>query len=214
MATISEDRQLFVRNYQSGDWEAVYDVCVRTGDRGGDASQSFSEPRIVPDVFAGPYLYLEPDLAFVLDDGERPVGYVIGTADTADFVHRYSHHWLPRLQQSYPAVPTPPFMSNDDFFLFLLHRPERMLVTEVLERHPAHLHIDILPPYQGRGFGRRLIETFTAAAGQAGAPGVHVGVGADNHGAQRFYLKVGFRPIEVQGPSEGVLYYGLTVPPG
>ncbi len=36
----------------------------------------------MPDLFAGPYVFLEPDFAFVLD-GHQTVGYVVGTPDTA-----------------------------------------------------------------------------------------------------------------------------------
>lgn len=209
MATSTDEQRLFTRNYQSGDWEAVYDVCVRTGDKGRDASLTLANPRIVPDIFAGPYLYLEPELAFVLDDGQRPVGYVLGTADTADFVECYSRHWLPRLRQRYPDAPVPPFAGPDDFFLHLMYRPQRMLRAGVLEAYPGHLHIDILPAYQGRGFGRRLIETFAAAAGRAGAPGVHVSVALDNEPAHGFYTSVGFEPLDVATPGDNVVYYGL-----
>ena len=72
-----------VRGYQPGDLAAVYDICVRTGDNGEDATGKFEDVRLLADIYAGPYLYLEPDLSFVLDDGDKPVGYVIGTADTA-----------------------------------------------------------------------------------------------------------------------------------
>ncbi len=33
---------------------------------------------LLPDIFVGPYLYLEPGLSFVLDDEGRAVGYVTG----------------------------------------------------------------------------------------------------------------------------------------
>ena len=52
--------------------------------------------------------------------------------------------------------------------LALHYQPER-LVWPGLEEYPAHLHIDLLPPFQGAGHGRALMETFYAAAAQAGA---------------------------------------------
>jgi GNAT superfamily N-acetyltransferase len=58
-------------------------------------------------------------------------------------------------------------------------------------RFPAHLHINLAPPFRSRGIGARLIEAFAAAARAAGAPGLHVvtGEGARN---VRFYQRCGF----------------------
>ena len=49
----------------------------------------------MPALFAGPYVFLAPELAFVLDDGRRrrPVGYVLGTADTAAFARAYRERY-------------------------------------------------------------------------------------------------------------------------
>ena len=53
-----------------------------------------------------------------------------------------------------------------------------------LEAYPAHLHIDLLPVAQNKGFGRMLIETFIEAFIEAikikGESGVHLAVGLDN----------------------------------
>ena len=92
-----------IRSYRRSDRAAVYDVCVRTADAGGDARGRWATDDLVPDLFAGPYVDLEPDRAFVLDDGGRAVGYVLGTADTAGFVRAWRSRWLPRLADRYPA---------------------------------------------------------------------------------------------------------------
>ena len=68
-----------IRPYRETDHAAVYDVCVRTADVGGDARGKYHTDDLMPDLFAGPYVFLEPEFAFVLDDGQRAVGYVIGT---------------------------------------------------------------------------------------------------------------------------------------
>jgi hypothetical protein len=51
----------------------------------------------MPSIFAGPYVTLEPSLAFVLTDRGQAVGYVIDTANTTSFVDRYRSEWLPCL---------------------------------------------------------------------------------------------------------------------
>ncbi|MGY5882626.1 GNAT family N-acetyltransferase [Modestobacter lacusdianchii] len=194
-----------VRPYRRSDRAAVYDVCVRTADAGGDARRRWSTDDLMPDLFAGPYVDLEPERAFVLDDGGQVVGYVLGTADTAGFVAAWRARWLPRLAGRYPAPPDPP-RTPEEAMVVLLRRPERMLVPE-LAGHPAHLHVDLLPQAQGAGWGRVLIEAFTGAVAAAGAPGVHLGVDPANTRALGFYARLGFTQIAVPGAT-GVVYLG------
>jgi GNAT superfamily N-acetyltransferase len=197
-----------IRRYEERDLAAVYDVCVRTADGGGDARGKYGSDDLMPDLFAGPYVYLEPDFAFVLDDGNRAVGYVIGTPDTAVFARAYRDRWIPRLADRYPAPPSPA-VTPDDEMLALHYRPERMLWPGLCS-YPAHLHIDLLPPFQHAGHGRRLMERFCAAVAQAGAAGVHVVVVADNVAALGFYDRLGFRRLPADDPGP-VVYLGLRL---
>ena len=197
-----------IRRYRETDLGALYDVCVRTADSGADARGKYRSDDLMPDLFAGPYAFLEPDFAFVLDDGHRAVGYVIGTPDTAAFARAYRARWIPRLAGRYPVPPEPRRRSPDDEMIALHYRPERLLWPGLAE-YPAHLHIDLLPPFQGAGHGRALMETFYAAAARAGAAGVHVTVMAANVRAIGFYHRLGFRSLEVAEPGEsGVVYLG------
>ncbi|MCI4041988.1 hypothetical protein [Streptomyces sp. TRM75563] len=66
---------------------------------GGEAQHLHPDPDLLPNVFAAPYAVLEPGLAFVVEDGGRAVGYILGTADTASFVDRVGFHEI--------AVPDP-----------------------------------------------------------------------------------------------------------
>jgi ribosomal protein S18 acetylase RimI-like enzyme len=182
-----------VRSYQPADLDTVYDICVRTADTGGDARGQYSTDRLVGDVFAGPYVTHEPQHAHLLDDGTgRAVGYIVGTADTPEFVRWYRAEWL-------PAHPYPQPHDPRDAPMIDLHEwPERMLVPELAD-YPAHLHIDLLPEWQGKGWGRELMTAFLAGLAQAGVPRVHLGVASRNLGARAFYQRLGFRPIEVPG---------------
>jgi ribosomal protein S18 acetylase RimI-like enzyme len=191
-----------IRPYRDSDLRAVYDICVRTADAGGDARGKYASDDLLPDLFAGPYVFLEPDFAFVLDDGERAVGYVLGTPDTAAFARAYRERWIPRLAGRYPVPPgnPEPPASPDDEMIALLYRPERLLWPG-LDAYPAHLHIDLLPPFQGAGHGRALMETFYAAAARAGAPGLHLTVLASNTRAIGFYRHLGLRPLDPRAPT-------------
>jgi ribosomal protein S18 acetylase RimI-like enzyme len=200
-----------IRRYRADDHDAVYEVCVRTGAGGADARGLYPNDDLLPDIYAGPYLHLEPDLAFVLDDGGRAVGYVIGTADTARFVTRYRREWLPLMAQSYQEPAGSPTTSFEAHVAGLFH-PERMLVNELFS-YPAHLHIDILPAYQRAGHGRRLIAAFLDEVARAGAPAVCLGVARANTGAQAFYRRVGFELLEVGDRDGSALYFGRTTSP-
>jgi ribosomal protein S18 acetylase RimI-like enzyme len=185
-----------IRPYRADDRAALYDICVRTGDQGGDSRELYPDHDLLPSIFAGPYAELDPDLVFVLDDGERAVGYVLGTADTADFIHRYQREWLPDLAARYPALTEPP-VTPSEFMIDLLHHPERMFVPD-LAAYPAHLHIDLLPSHQRAGHGRTLIHTFLRALNHRGVEAVHLGMVTANTAARAFYDRLGFHEIPVR----------------
>jgi len=197
-----------IRPYRPADLDAVYDICVRTANSGGDARGQYSTDRLLGDIFAAPYVTLEPERAYVLDDGTgTAVGYVLGTADTVRFAQRYRDEWLPSTH--YPEPPTPP-QSPEEGMLWLHFHPERMII-EALADFPAHLHIDLLPDWQGKGHGRGLIDSFLGGLRSAGVPRVHLGMAPGNTGARAFYDRLGFTEIPVGDPH--VVYLGRPTTP-
>jgi ribosomal protein S18 acetylase RimI-like enzyme len=197
-----------IRGYRPADRDAVYDVCVRTAAAGGDARGLYVDDDLMPDLFAGPYVELAPELAFVLDDGGTAVGYVVGCADTVTFTSAFRERWLPGVSGKYPSPDEVAAVHEGSAWLVeALHNPERMVVAE-LAAYPAHLHIDLLPPYQGGGHGRALIDTFLAAAAREGAAAVHLGVNPGNTRALGFYEHLGFRPIEITSREVFGVYLG------
>ncbi|MFI7597868.1 GNAT family N-acetyltransferase [Actinoplanes sp. NPDC049681] len=200
-----------IRSYRSGDLDAVYDICVRTADAGGDARGQYSSDRLMGDIFAAPYVILEPEHAHVLDDGTgTAVGYVLGTADTERFARRYREEWLPVTAGRYREPAGPP-QTAEDGMLALHFRPERMVVPELAD-YPAHLHIDLLPEWQGKGWGRGLISAFLDGLRAAGVPRVHLGMAERNTAARIFYDRLGFVELTVRdaGP---VIYLGRETTP-
>jgi ribosomal protein S18 acetylase RimI-like enzyme len=196
-----------IRRYEQRDHDAVYDICVRTGDSGGDARGSYHSDDLLPDLFAGPYLLLEPEFCWVLDDGEGPAGYVIGTPDTAAFARAWRERWIPRLADRYPEPHDPPVTPDDELVSLLYGLPEAM-VWPGLADYPAHLHIDLLPRVQGAGHGPLMMQTFYAAAQAAGASGLHLVVTASNTRALGYYRHLGFQQLPV-ADSAPVVYLGL-----
>ncbi|MFF7053547.1 GNAT family N-acetyltransferase [Streptomyces griseorubiginosus] len=195
-----------IRPYGPQDRAALDDICVRTAHVGQDARPHYRDPGVFPAAFAQPYAHLEPELVFVLDDGEgRAVGYVVGTADTARFVADYRAEWIPLVADRYPRPAGPP-RTPDEEIVALLHDPERMLVPEVAA-YPAHLHIDLLPEWQGRGYGRALMGSLLGALHEKGVPAVHLCMLSANTAARAFYDRLGFHEIAVPDPGP-VTYLG------
>ncbi|WP_246885678.1 N-acetyltransferase [Streptomyces sp. GESEQ-4] len=197
-----------VRLYRPADRDRLDDICVRTAHVGQDARPHYADPGVFPVIFAQPYVHLEPELAFVLDDGRgRAVGYILGTADTPRFVEDFRAKWLPRVADRYPEPGGPP-RTPDEEIVSLLRRPERMLLPEVVD-YPAHLHIDLLPEWQGRGYGRELMRTFLRALHGRGVPAVHLSMLTANTPARAFYRRLGFHEIAVPDPGP-VTYLGRS----
>ncbi|WP_430791526.1 GNAT family N-acetyltransferase [Actinoplanes sp. G11-F43] len=198
--------QPIIRSYQPGDLDAIYDICVRTGAAGGDARGVHSSDRMLGDVWAVPYVVREPEHAHVLDDGTgAAVGYVLGTADTAAFVGWLRAEWIPSVAGRF-AGDDP----RDRDLKAVLFSPEKMLRPE-FAGYPAHLHIDLLPEWQGRGQGRALMAAFLAGLRAAGVPGVHLGMAASNEGAYAFYRRLGFHDLTV--PDSGARFVGRDTSP-
>ncbi|AEO59165.1 hypothetical protein MYCTH_2119441 [Thermothelomyces thermophilus ATCC 42464] len=76
---------------------------------------------------------------------------------------------------------------------------------ELVETYRAMLHIDLLEEWQGKGWGRQMIEKFVEAVRASGAQfgkGIQLGVAGENTKVVPFYEKVGFR-VYPGGEREG-----------
>lgn len=172
------------------DLDALYDICLRTGAAGGDATDLVEDPRLLGHLFAAPYAVLEPDHAFVLDDGSgRVIGYVLGARDVVEFEERAEAEWWPMLREQYPRGTRE---GLDSILVALLHDRWPPPDANLVQRYPSELHIDLLPEAQGAGWGRRMIDHLLASLRAAGSPGVHLGTSAENARAIAFYGKMGF----------------------
>ncbi|CAM5763386.1 N-acetyltransferase GCN5 [Labrys miyagiensis] len=181
-----------IRRATESDRDAIYDICLKTADNGSDASHLYSDPRLPGFIWAVPYQVLEPDFAFVVDGGAGAMGYVVAAPDTAAFFDRLEREWWPGIRKEIAGfVPTRP---NDARAINLIRHPEGK-DPAMLAAYPAHLHINLLPPIQRGGWGRRLIETVTAELSTRGVAGLHLGVSAGNTKVLGFYEKAGFREI-------------------
>jgi ribosomal protein S18 acetylase RimI-like enzyme len=179
-----------VRAFRDEDLPRLYEICLRTAAAGEDATDLVTDPRLFGEVYAAPYAALEPEHAFVLDDGDgQAVGYVLGALDTRDFEARCEASWWPALRARHPRAAAGDDM--DGLLVGLIHGPH-LAEEEVLREHPSHLHIDLLPEMQGGGWGRRLMARLHDSLTADGSTGVHLGVSTRNHRAIGFYHHLGY----------------------
>ena len=183
-----------IRPYRPGDDDALYDICLRTGDSGQDATHRYTDPRLIGELWVGPYVRFEPELAFVIEESAQVTGYILGARDTRAFEAACEQHWWPPLRRRYPPDAFPPD-SAEAPLVNRIHRPGRA-GDDVVAAYPSHLHIDLLPAAQGRGLGRALMERLLTALRAAGSPAVHLGVGAANERAVGFYTRLGFEILK------------------
>ena len=181
-----------IRNARPEDRDAIIDICLKTADKGRDGSHCFSRPDYPALLWALPYFTLEPEHALVLSDGEKVVGYAVGTADTAGFARRLEQDWWPKIRRDLADREA---VTPDDRYVFDYVQDPESIPSAIAENYPAHLHINLLSEAQGGGRGTRLLEALLALLAQAGATGVHLGVNHGNEAVTAFYRKLGFAEI-------------------
>jgi ribosomal protein S18 acetylase RimI-like enzyme len=194
-----------LRPYRDSDNDALYAICLATGDAGKDAAHLYRDPKLPGHVYAGPYAAFAPELCFVLEDEDGVGGYVMGAADTHAFEKRLEAEWWPPLRQRY-ADPAE-VKSRDERMMHLIHHPPRT-PRRITEEYPAHLHIDLLPRFQGKGWGKRMIDHWRIAAKALGHA-THLAVGESNVRAVKFYHSYGFCEIIRTGPPHDVIFFGI-----
>lgn len=195
-----------IRPYRPADRDALYDVCVRTADAGGDATGILSDDRLWGDLFAVPYAERHPDLAWVVEtDDARVIGYLVATDDTDAFYAWFRDVWWPALSSRFPQ-PEQPSTREEHMIAYGYSRAPG--VEPLAAEYPAHLHIDLLPETQGQGWGRQLIITLFDELARRGVAGLHLGLDPKNTGAAAFYTRLGMTPLPTApgGQSFGVLF--------
>ncbi|KAI0912647.1 hypothetical protein F4823DRAFT_580631 [Ustulina deusta] len=221
----------FIRLYEDSDFDACAHICIATLPP--TLASSPAAAKLSPYLWTHPYTFLSPPTCHVLDDGTgTAVGYCIGCPDVHAFVADYERYVTailsrdveaPGLGGREPWVEAIPDSSatsaggeraaaatqiNPRALAQNAYRADWMLLEgreAVVRRWRATMHIDLLPAWQGLGWGRQLIERFVASVAsseQDYGEGEHIGVAGENSKVVAFYEKVGFRVVE-GGESEG-----------
>jgi ribosomal protein S18 acetylase RimI-like enzyme len=202
--------ECIIRPATRSDQQGAYDVCLETGDYGQDGRPFYQDdPDALGRVFVGPYLAFEPDLSLILEDEQGVCGYALGALDSHTFYARYEAQWRPDLCARFAAPEGDPSgWTRVQQVHHSYHHPD-YFCPEPYDWYPSHLHIDLLPRAQGRGYGRRMIEQIMDRLRFRGSPGVHLGVSTLNTRAFDFYLHLGFRDLmRVGSGPDGCIYMG------
>ncbi len=199
-----------IRSARPGDEPAACLVCLKTGDFGQDGEPFYREdPDALGRIFVGPYLAFEPELSLMLEDDGGVCGYALGAFDSRSFYARYELEWRPKLCARFPQ-PTgdPAKWTRAQNVYSWYHHPD-YFSPEPYAAYPSHLHIDLLPRAQGRGYGRRMMEMVMDQLRRRGAPGAHLGVSMVNTPAFGFYQRLGFSELTRVGTGkDGSIYMG------
>ncbi len=181
-----------IRTYQESDLELLYKICLLTGDSGKDATEIYSDPKLLGHFYAAPYAIFENELCFIATINNKPAGYILGTKDSKKFREITEKKWFPNLRKQY-IMPLESDNSPDAKIIRLIH--QGYVLKKELEKYPAHLHIDLLHSIQGKGIGKKIMFSFIDKLKELNVPALHLEVGKSNESAIKFYEKLGFHKL-------------------
>ncbi|KAK9419687.1 hypothetical protein SUNI508_07173 [Seiridium unicorne] len=223
----------FIRPYKESDFDACAHICRATLPP--SLSSSPIAAKLAPYLWTHQYTFLSPSTCWILDDGSgKAVGYCIGCPDIYAFAATYPSYVTSVLSPAVAAPADlktrEPWTIMDDS-LFGLTSPDdaatnvqkvnvvsmaqtaynaQWLLFEgnehLTDKWRATMHIDLLDEWQGKGWGRKLIDTFVGSvkgSGQNYGQGIWIGIGGENGKVVNFYEKVEFRVIEKPGAGAG-----------
>lgn len=170
---------LSIRKFENKDYENVQYACLNSEETPcPEDIQQF-----ILYTFCNYYIDNEPENCFVLDDDGKAVGYIICAENYVRYKKIFDEKYLPL---------------SKDFDPELYHWAETstVLQNKYKEEYPAHLHIDLLPPYHRKGFGGKLIQTLFEHLRNKGVCGVMLTAGPQNEAGVNFYKKQGFTLLE------------------
>ncbi len=195
-----QNMSILIRPAVQSDIPYLYAICLQTGDSGKDATHVYSDPLLIGQYYAAPYLFHDISLCFIAQEDRIPKGYIIATANTNTFNTWFEENWLPELRLRYPReeADTKTRLQEKQLIIRLHEKVEPYDPDEHpwICEYPAHLHIDLLPEIQGKGCGRALMDTLLSALEHRHCAGLHLGVSATNTNAIAFYQKLGFCTLE------------------
>ncbi len=167
-----------IRQYSQEDNKAVRYTCHASSKNPAHKASL----RLVCMLYCDYYLATDKSHAFVAtDEFDKPVGYVLCDTDFKKYSQIYPTYIADAKKESRKDF------ANSKLIL--------KSCEEIASDYPAHLQINVLPAFQGRGIGRALVETELARLRGEGVRGVHVVIKQTNKDAIAFFERLGFAKI-------------------
>ncbi len=159
----------------------VRSICLATA---GPNAYEEKSTRFLLSTFCDYYLEHEAEhcLVAVDTDSDTAIGYVLCSPDGDKFRRIFRREYFPRVK-------------GCGFFNVLETFGSMVLPPLFKKSYPAHMHIDILPDYQGNGLGTKMTQTLLSNLKQNGVSGIMLTVDTVNAGARRFYKRLGFDTV-------------------
>lgn len=169
-----------IREARKEDLERVEYICKMTADEKSKNEELAG--KVTARLYSTYYINEETKNCFVLEDDGIVVGYIACAENYKSFKKLFKTKYAQEIKVldkgagAFASVLPIPYM----FFG---------------RKYPAHLHINLLPEYQSKGYGAKMIEALVERLKNKGIKGVMLMASKENTGAVRFYKRNGFNII-------------------
>lgn len=167
---------MHIRPYKDSDKINVRHICIVTAN----AENCSAKERIfLLNLYCDYYIEQEPQNCFVLaDENDDAVGYIL----CSENFRRYIKAMKPYINS----------IKKLGFLRYIYSWGEIIAHMPAAKKCQSHMHIDILPTYQHKGYGSELLKAATDNLASKNIHSLMLVVSSENKNAVKFYKKNGF----------------------
>lgn len=172
--------EIKIRPMESKDCRAIEKICIATAPFALRATKTIREITLL--MYNRYYTRVLRDCFVAVNAEDTPVGYILCASDYNIYRADYAVNELSAIRRK-------------SLIGYYFAKNELRSMEKFSAAYPAHLHIDLLPCYQGQHIGSRLMKTLATHLKSQNVKGLMLCVSPENHGAIRFYENCGFERI-------------------
>ncbi|HUT79831.1 MAG TPA: N-acetyltransferase [Candidatus Bathyarchaeia archaeon] len=183
-----------IRKAKRTDEKELINICYITGDP--FLKKIFPQRYLFSLFWCSYYVRYETENCFVAVDPEnkRVIGYILSTMDTIKQKKDLKIKLKKEIKSHIKYLLVNKIRAKI-VACYILNQRITKKRRAFLETYPAHLHIDILPEYQRKGLGHKLMNTLEEHFKSEGINGYHLEVSTKNSTGINFYEKYGLNLI-------------------